>query len=78
MASEWAAVRIEDIAEKIAMGPFGSNIKVETFVYNAVAIIISIVTNFHRIWIDCSIIVVAIASLSHIGIWLLLRWLVRH
>lgn len=39
MASEWLTVRIEDIAEKIAMGPFGSNIKVETFVEKGVPII---------------------------------------
>jgi len=39
MASEWPIVRIEDIAEKIAMGPFGSNIKVETFVENGVPVI---------------------------------------
>src|SRR5690625_4078662 len=39
MASEWPVVRIEEIAEKIAMGPFGSNIKVETFVDTGVPII---------------------------------------
>ena len=39
MAPEWPSVRIEDIAEKIAMGPFGSNIKVETFVEEGVPII---------------------------------------
>jgi|GEM_PF-2875329 len=39
MSSEWSIVRIEDIAEKIAMGPFGSNIKVETFVESGVPII---------------------------------------
>ena len=32
-------MRIEDIAKKIAMGPFGSNIKVETFVPRGVPII---------------------------------------
>jgi len=36
---EWQSVRIEDIAKKIAMGPFGSNIKVETFVPTGVPII---------------------------------------
>lgn len=36
---EWKTVRIEDIAKKIAMGPFGSNIKVETFVPFGVPII---------------------------------------
>ncbi|MAY25602.1 MAG: hypothetical protein CMK02_04795 [Polycyclovorans sp.] len=39
MAVEWQTVRIEDIAEKVAMGPFGSNIKVETFVATGVPVI---------------------------------------
>lgn len=39
MKNEWITVRIEDIAEKIAMGPFGSNIKVETFVATGVPVI---------------------------------------
>lgn len=39
MANEWQTVRVEDIAEKIAMGPFGSNIKVETFVEAGVPVI---------------------------------------
>lgn len=39
MANEWPIVRVEDIAEKIAMGPFGSNIKVETFVEKGVPVI---------------------------------------
>ncbi|MFC5571119.1 restriction endonuclease subunit S [Lysobacter yangpyeongensis] len=39
MASEWRPVRIEEIAEKIAMGPFGSNIKVETFVDEGIPVI---------------------------------------
>lgn len=39
MANDWPTVRIEDIAEKIAMGPFGSNIKVETFVEAGVPVI---------------------------------------
>lgn len=39
MANEWPTVRVEDIAEKIAMGPFGSNIKVETFVKAGVPVI---------------------------------------
>jgi type I restriction enzyme S subunit len=37
--SDWQSVKIGDIAEKIAMGPFGSNIKVETFVPFGVPII---------------------------------------
>lgn len=39
MAGEWPTVRIEDIAEKIAMGPFGSSIKVETFVPKGIPVI---------------------------------------
>lgn len=39
MANKWEILTIADIAEKIAMGPFGSNIKVETFVPNGVPII---------------------------------------
>mgnify|MGYP000847860209 CR=1 FL=1 len=39
MTSEWPVVRVEDIAEKIAMGPFGSNIKVETFVETGIPVI---------------------------------------
>jgi type I restriction enzyme S subunit len=35
----WSVQKIENIAEKVAMGPFGSNIKVETFVENGVPII---------------------------------------
>lgn len=36
---DWSFVTIEDISEKVAMGPFGSSIKVETFVPNGVPII---------------------------------------
>ncbi|MDR1287127.1 MAG: restriction endonuclease subunit S [Treponema sp.] len=35
----WSTLPIEAIAEKVAMGPFGSNIKVETFVGSGVPII---------------------------------------
>jgi type I restriction enzyme S subunit len=35
----WSAQTVESIAEKVAMGPFGSNIKVETFVESGVPII---------------------------------------
>ena len=35
----WSILPIESIAEKVAMGPFGSNIKVETFVESGVPII---------------------------------------
>ena len=37
--SAWPVVKIGEIAEKIAMGPFGSNIKVSTFVESGVPII---------------------------------------
>ena len=36
---EWPIVVIEDISEKVAMGPFGSSIKVSTFVPDGVPII---------------------------------------
>ena len=39
MAGEWRDVRIEGIAERVAMGPFGSSIKVETFVPSGVPVI---------------------------------------
>ena len=39
MASEWPTTTISAIAEKVAMGPFGSSIKVETFVPDGVPII---------------------------------------
>jgi type I restriction enzyme S subunit len=39
MASKWEYKKIEDIAEKVGMGPFGSSIKVETFVSEGVPII---------------------------------------
>ena len=35
----WEIVRIEDVAERVAMGPFGSSIKVSTFVDSGVPII---------------------------------------
>ena len=37
--TEWPTMRIKEIAKKVAMGPFGSNIKVETFVSAGVPII---------------------------------------
>jgi type I restriction enzyme S subunit len=37
--TDWSTVKIGEIAEKIAMGPFGSNIKVSTFVESGVPII---------------------------------------
>jgi type I restriction enzyme S subunit len=36
---EWKKARIEDVAEKVAMGPFGSNIKTENFVDKGVPVI---------------------------------------
>ena len=39
MASKWRMATIEDVAEKVGMGPFGSSIKVETFVTDGVPII---------------------------------------
>ena len=36
---EWPTATIEDISEKVAMGPFGSSIKVSTFVLDGVPII---------------------------------------
>lgn len=37
--SEWDYISIDEIAEKVAMGPFGSNIKVSTFVSEGIPII---------------------------------------
>jgi type I restriction enzyme, S subunit len=39
MTSEWPRLRIEQVAERVGMGPFGSSIKVETFVSHGVPII---------------------------------------
>jgi len=39
MGGEWRTARIEEVAERVAMGPFGSSIKVETFVPDGVPII---------------------------------------
>lgn len=38
-SESWETVLIENIAEKIALGPFGSNIKVSTFVADGVPVI---------------------------------------
>ena len=35
----WETARVEDIADRVAMGPFGSSIKVETFVANGIPVI---------------------------------------
>lgn len=39
MAGEWREVKIEDIASRIAMGPFGSDIKTDNFVPSGVPVI---------------------------------------
>lgn len=39
MASDWQTQTVGEIAEKVAMGPFGSSIKVETFVLEGIPII---------------------------------------
>ena len=39
VVTKWRTVTIEEVAEKVAMGPFGSSIKVETFVPEGVPII---------------------------------------
>ena len=39
MAGEWRKARIEELADRVAMGPFGSSIKVETFVHSGVPVI---------------------------------------
>ncbi|MEW6167775.1 MAG: restriction endonuclease subunit S [Pseudomonadota bacterium] len=39
MGGEWREARIEEVAERVAMGPFGSSIKVETFVPSGVPVI---------------------------------------
>jgi len=36
---EWAVRRIQDVAERVGMGPFGSSIKVETFVSGGIPVI---------------------------------------
>jgi type I restriction enzyme S subunit len=37
--AEWRRVKIEEVAERVAMGPFGSSIKVETFAPSGVPVI---------------------------------------
>ena len=39
MANEWPIATIDEVSEKVAMGPFGSSIKVETFVPNGIPVI---------------------------------------
>jgi type I restriction enzyme S subunit len=39
MADEWPTIRLSDVVERVGMGPFGSSIKVETFVPDGVPVI---------------------------------------
>ena len=39
MAGEWTTATIEEVAERVAMGPFGSSIKVSTFVESGIPVI---------------------------------------
>lgn len=39
MAGNWITARVEEVAERVAMGPFGSSIKVKTFVSEGVPVI---------------------------------------
>ena len=52
MESEWQTQTVEEISEKVAMGPFGSSIKVETFVPEGVPIISG--QHLHGIRVDDS------------------------
>ena len=47
--SRWSIATIEGIAEKIAMGPFGSNIKVSTFVDSGIPVISGQHLHKHRL-----------------------------
>ncbi|WP_416196097.1 restriction endonuclease subunit S [Selenomonas sp.] len=49
-SSDWPLATILDIAEKVAMGPFGSNIKVSTFVPEGVPIISG--NHLHRYFLE--------------------------
>ncbi len=50
MAVDWPTVAIGEIAQKIGMGPFGSSIKVETFVPHGIPIISG--QHLHRVRLD--------------------------
>ena len=39
MAGEWREVRVEDIAEKLASGPFGSNLRGKEYTDGGVPVI---------------------------------------
>lgn len=39
LADRWKSYRIEELAEKVGIGPFGSSIKVETFVHEGIPVI---------------------------------------
>ncbi len=51
-ASDWPTATVEEVAEKVAMGPFGSSIKVETFVAKGVPVLTG--RNLHGVRIDDS------------------------
>jgi len=52
MGSEWTSEKIEDIAAKLAMGPFGSNIKTDFFVTKGVPVIRGQNLNAERFYDD--------------------------
>lgn len=49
MAGDWKTVTIQEIAKKVAMGPFGSSIKVETFVPDGIPVISGQHLHGHRL-----------------------------
>src|SRR3989338_4607208 len=49
MAGEWAIATIEEVSEKVAMGPFGSSIKIEAFVPNGSPVISGQHLHGHRL-----------------------------
>ena len=49
-AQQWKAAKIEDISEKVGIGPFGSSIRVNTFVPNGIPIISG--QHLHEVRID--------------------------
>jgi len=52
MGSEWTSEKVEDIAAKLAMGPFGSNIKTDFFVTKGVPVIRGQNLNAERFYDD--------------------------
>ena len=39
MVVDWPTVKVEEIAQKVGMGPFGSSIRVSTFVDDGIPVI---------------------------------------